>query len=192
MKPLEHLLDIQSLTEEALISLLSSAHRIKADSDCFRDVCSGSLMVNLFFESSTRTRLSFEIAARRLGMQSVNFSASGSSLSKGETLIDSFRTVQAMGPDVIVFRHPDIGSAARLAEEAVAGIHVINAGDGSHAHPTRSADHGQQDGHADKHAIRLAAPVHLQPDAGTTMGTVQFDKLDDALSDVVVPASGRR
>ena len=138
MKPLDHLLDIQSLSDEALNSLLSSAQRMKADPDRFRGVCSGSLMVNLFFESSTRTRISFEIAAFRLGMKIVNFSATGSSLSKGETLIDSFRTVQAMGPDVIVLRHPDIGSAARLAQEAVAGVHLINAGDGSHAHPSQA------------------------------------------------------
>ena len=68
-------------------------------------------VITLFFEASTRTRFSFETAARRLGMQVVNFSAAGSSVSKGETLVDSFRTVQAMGPDVIVFRHPDNGSA---------------------------------------------------------------------------------
>ncbi len=217
MKPLKHLLDIQSLGDEALTSLLSTAHRMRADPDRFRGVCSGSLMVNLFFEPSTRTRFSFEIAARRLGMQVVNFSATGSSVSKGESLLDSFRVVQAMDPDIIVFRHPDKGSAARLAEEAVKGVHVINAGDGSHAHPSQALldlmtlqqhfddlssikvliagdlRHSRVT-HSDVAAmrklgvgeIRLASPVHLRPDAGTAKGTVQFDKLDEALVDVDV------
>jgi aspartate carbamoyltransferase catalytic subunit len=135
---MEHLLDIESLPEGRLEALLASAHRIKRDPLRYRNVCGGAMLVNLFFEPSTRTRFSFEIAARRLGMQVVNFSAAGSSVSKGETLMDSFRTVQAMGPDVIVFRHPDAGSASALAAEAREGVHVINAGDGSRAHPSQA------------------------------------------------------
>lgn len=138
VKPLGHLLDISSLSESRLRSLLASAHEIKADPAKFKSACKGAMMINLFFEASTRTRFSFEIAARRLGIKVINFSAAESSVSKGESLLDSFRTVQAMGPDVIVFRHPDIGSAARLAEEAKPGVHVINAGDGSHAHPSQA------------------------------------------------------
>jgi len=133
-----HLLDIESLTKRQLESLLRRAHEVKADPAAWRNRLEGALMVNLFFEASTRTRLSFEIAARRLGMQVVNFSTSGSSVSKGETLLDSFKTVQAMGPEVIVIRHPDRGSTARLAEEARQGIRLINAGDGSHAHPSQA------------------------------------------------------
>ena len=138
MKPLEHLLDMGSMDDVQLKALLKSAHRIKGDIDRYRNVCSGSLMVNLFYEPSTRTRFSFEIAARRLGMHVVNFSAAGSSVSKGETLIDSFKTIQAMNPDVIVFRHPDNGAAAQLAEYALPGTHVVNAGDGSRAHPSQA------------------------------------------------------
>jgi aspartate carbamoyltransferase catalytic subunit len=138
VKPLEHLLDIGSLDDVQLTALLRSAHRIRSDQDRYRNVCEGSLVVNLFYEPSTRTRFSFEIAARRLGMHVVNFSAAGSSVSKGETLIDSFRTIQAMEPDIIVFRHPDNGAAAQLAEHALAGTHVVNAGDGSRAHPSQA------------------------------------------------------
>ena len=137
-EPLQHLLDIQSLSERQLRSLLELAHQIKTRPGRFRNRLEGAMLVNLFFEPSTRTRLSFEIGARRLGMQVVNFSSAGSSLSKGETVLDSFRTVQAMAPEVIVVRHPDEGSTARLAEEAVAGVHVVNAGDGSRAHPTQA------------------------------------------------------
>lgn len=138
MISLEHLIDIESLDDGQLEALLGSAHRVHDEPDRYRDTCTGSLMVNLFFEPSTRTRFSFEIAARRLGLQVVNFSAAGSSVSKGETLMDSFRTVQAMGPDIIVFRHPDVGSAAALADAALDGVHVVNAGDGSHAHPSQA------------------------------------------------------
>ncbi|NND45577.1 MAG: aspartate carbamoyltransferase catalytic subunit [Xanthomonadales bacterium] len=137
-EPLRHLLDIDSLTRAQLESLLRLAHRIKADPAPYRGRLDGALLTNLFFESSTRTRMSFEIAARRLGMQVVNFSSAGSSVSKGETLLDSFRTVQAMGPDVVVFRHSDRHSAARLAEAATTGTHLVNAGDGSHAHPSQA------------------------------------------------------
>lgn len=137
-EPLRHLLDIESLSRAQLESLLDLAREIKANPEQYRNRLEGDLLVNLFFEPSTRTRMSFEIGARRLGMQVVNFSSAGSSVSKGETLIDSFRTVQAMGPQVIVFRHSDRHSAARLAEEATDGVHVINAGDGSHAHPSQA------------------------------------------------------
>ena len=138
MKPLDHLLDIGSLEDRQLNSILSLAHDIKGNPDKYRNVCEGELVVNLFYEPSTRTRFSFEIAARRLGMQVVNFSAAGSSVSKGETLIDSFRTIQAMDPDIIVFRHPDNGAAAQLAEYALTGTHIVNAGDGSRAHPSQA------------------------------------------------------
>jgi aspartate carbamoyltransferase catalytic subunit len=134
----EHLLDIGSLEDSQLNALLDSAHRIKSDPEAFRNACEGYLSVNLFYEPSTRTRFSFEIAARKLGLQVVNFLAAASSVSKGETLIDSFKTIQAMRPDVIVFRHPDNGAAAEIAEYALPGTHVINAGDGSRAHPSQA------------------------------------------------------
>ncbi len=96
----------------------------------------GKTVLNLFFEPSTRTRSSFEIAEKRLSADSVNFSSSGSALSKGESLIDTARNLQAMAPDLIVIRHGHPGVPAMLARRVEAG--VINAGDGAHEHPTQA------------------------------------------------------
>jgi len=96
----------------------------------------GKTVVNLFFESSTRTRSSFEIAEKRLSADSLNFSASGSALSKGESLIDTALNLQAMAPDLIVIRHAYPGAPHMLARRLKAG--VINAGDGAHEHPTQA------------------------------------------------------
>jgi aspartate carbamoyltransferase catalytic subunit len=137
-RPPEHLLDIASLSESQVRSILDTAHAIKADPGRFRTACADRLLINLFYEPSTRTRFSFEIAARRLGMHVVNFTAAGSSVVKGETLLDSFKTLEAMAPDACVVRHPDDGSVAELAAAVNPGLHVINAGDGSHAHPSQA------------------------------------------------------
>jgi aspartate carbamoyltransferase catalytic subunit len=96
----------------------------------------GKTVVNLFFESSTRTRSSFELAEKRLSADSLNFSASGSSLSKGESLVDTALNLQAMAPDLIVIRHAHPGAPHMLARKLKAG--VINAGDGAHEHPTQA------------------------------------------------------
>jgi len=96
----------------------------------------GKTVLNLFFESSTRTRSSFELAEKRLSADSLNFSTSGSSLSKGESLIDTALTLQAMAPDLIVIRHMHPGVPHMLARRLEAG--VINAGDGAHEHPTQA------------------------------------------------------
>jgi aspartate carbamoyltransferase catalytic subunit len=96
----------------------------------------GKTVVNLFFESSTRTRSSFEIAEKRLSADSLNFSASGSALSKGESLVDTAMNLQAMAPDLIVIRHAYPGAPHMLAKRLKAG--VINAGDGAHEHPTQA------------------------------------------------------
>jgi aspartate carbamoyltransferase catalytic subunit len=96
----------------------------------------GKTVINLFFESSTRTRMSFEIAEKRLSADSVNFSASGSSLSKGESLIDTARNLEAMKPDIVVVRHSCPGAPRLLAERL--GCSIINAGDGAHEHPTQA------------------------------------------------------
>src|SRR6476646_3610600 len=96
----------------------------------------GKTVVNLVFESSTRTRSSFEIAEKRLSADSLNFSASGSALSKGESLIDTALNLQAMAPDLIVIRHAHPGAQHMLARKLKAG--VINAGDGAHEHPTQA------------------------------------------------------
>jgi aspartate carbamoyltransferase catalytic subunit len=94
--------------------------------------------VNLFFEDSTRTRISFELAAKRLSADVINFAAKGSSVSKGESLKDTAQTLEAMGADAIVLRHGSSGSAHRLAHSGWVRSAVINAGDGSHEHPTQA------------------------------------------------------
>jgi len=96
----------------------------------------GKTVVNLFFESSTRTRSSFEIAEKRLSADNLNFSASGSALAKGESLVDTALNLQAMAPDLIVIRHAHAGAPHLLAKKLKAG--VINAGDGAHEHPTQA------------------------------------------------------
>ncbi len=93
-------------------------------------------MINLFFESSTRTRTSFELAAKRLGADVINMSVAWSSIKKGETLIDTAMTLNAMHPDVLIVRHPDSGGVKLLSEKV--NCAVINAGDGSHEHPTQA------------------------------------------------------
>jgi aspartate carbamoyltransferase catalytic subunit len=95
-------------------------------------------VVNLFFEDSTRTRTSFELAAKRLSADVINFSAKGSSLSKGESLKDTALTLEAMGADAIVVRHPASGAPHRLAHAGWVSARVVNAGDGTHEHPTQA------------------------------------------------------
>ncbi|HEX5078724.1 MAG TPA: aspartate carbamoyltransferase catalytic subunit, partial [Geminicoccaceae bacterium] len=96
----------------------------------------GRTVINLFFETSTRTRTSFELAAKRLGADVINMSVATSAIKKGETLIDTAVTLNAMQPDVLVVRHPDSGAVALLARHV--NCAVINAGDGSHEHPTQA------------------------------------------------------
>jgi aspartate carbamoyltransferase catalytic subunit len=96
----------------------------------------GSMVVNLFMEPSTRTRFSFEVAEKRLSADTLNFSSSGSSVSKGETLLDTARNLMAMAPDFIVIRHPNSGAPHRLAR--VVPVSIINAGDGINEHPTQA------------------------------------------------------
>lgn len=98
----------------------------------------GRTVVNLFFENSTRTRTSFEAAAKRLSADVINFSASGSSVSKGESLKDTALTLEAMGADAIVIRHSASGAAYNLAHRGWSGAGVVNAGDGTHEHPTQA------------------------------------------------------
>ncbi len=98
----------------------------------------GQTVVNLFFEDSTRTRISFEAAAKRLSADVINFSAKGSSVSKGESLKDTAQTLQAMGADAVVIRHAASGAPHRLAHSGWIDAPVINAGDGTHQHPTQA------------------------------------------------------
>lgn len=133
-----HLLDLESLSADELNLILDSAVMFKqATGGCQQKlpVLSGRTIANLFFEASTRTRTSFSLAARRLGADTIDFSASGSSLSKGETFIDTARNIEAMGIDLVVVRHATPGTPKLLSENLRAS--VINAGDGPHEHPTQ-------------------------------------------------------
>ena len=136
---LKHLLGIRELSPNQIVHLLDTA-------DTFRDVSKreikkvpalrGRTVINLFFEASTRTRTSFEIAAKRLSADAVNISVSTSSVSKGETLLDTARNLQAMAPDCIVIRHSSAGAPYHLSRVCDAAI--VNAGDGAHEHPTQA------------------------------------------------------
>ena len=136
-----HLLDIESLYVEELRTILDLADRFLEISE--RPIkkvptLRGKTVVNLFMEPSTRTRISFELAEKRLSADSVNFSSSGSSTTKGETLLDTVKNLEAMKPNLIVIRHSQAGAPHFLAERVGPGIGVINAGDGTHAHPTQA------------------------------------------------------
>lgn len=134
----QHLLDIEQLSRQQLESLLQLSMQIAEDPAAFANRLSGRVLINLFLEPSTRTRISFEIAAKRLGMHVINFQPESSSAVKGEALVDTFHTLQAMQPDVIVIRHAGDGLLASLAEDADTGVHVINAGEGRSQHPTQA------------------------------------------------------
>ena len=132
------MLDTQSLSAEEIIAILDTADRfqqIAAQGHRELQLLSGYTVANMFFEDSTRTRTSFNLAARRLGAETVEFSPSSSSLSKGETLIDTAKTIEAMGVDMMVVRHRTPGTPHMLAHNVDCAI--INAGDGPHEHPTQ-------------------------------------------------------
>ena len=134
----KHLLGLEGLTADEIRLVLDTA-------DSFKEVSTrsvkkvpalrGKVVVNAFWEDSTRTRTSFELAAQRLSADVVDFSEKGSSVSKGETLIDTARNIEAMGVDVIVIRHPAAGAAEMLSRTIRCSI--VNAGDGAHEHPTQ-------------------------------------------------------
>ncbi len=133
-----HLLDLQSLTAEELTVILDTARSFKAiNGRSIKRVppLRGKTVVNLFVEPSTRTRISFELAAVRLSADVINFSAEASSLKKGETLRDTIRNLEALNADIIILRHSASGAPHYLARFASA--HIINAGDGAHEHPTQ-------------------------------------------------------
>jgi len=137
--PHRHLLGIEGLSEAEITYLLERADSFVAQNrkvDKKLSVLHGRTQINLFFEASTRTRTSFELAGKRLGADVINMSVEGSSIKKGETLIDTAMTLNAMRPDVLVVRHPDSGAVALLAQKVDCA--VINGGDGSHEHPTQA------------------------------------------------------
>ncbi|MEQ9408969.1 MAG: aspartate carbamoyltransferase catalytic subunit [Fuerstiella sp.] len=133
-----HLLGLEHLSAAEITTILDLADQFQQLTQSGKrklTVLNGTVVANLFFENSTRTKTSFNIAARRLGADTVDFSASGSSLSKGETFIDTALTIEAMGVDLVVCRHRNPGAPHLLARHLKAG--VINAGDGTHEHPTQ-------------------------------------------------------
>jgi aspartate carbamoyltransferase catalytic subunit len=133
------LLDIESLERGEIESILERARFFQPiQNESFRrfETLRGKMIVNLFFEASTRTRVSFEIAARRLGADAVSIAAQGSSVSKGESLVDTLNTLAAMRPNAIVMRHSASGAPHFLARYLA--MPIINAGDGTHEHPTQA------------------------------------------------------
>ena len=141
----KHLLGIENLNSDEMLNLIERsdhfANLITKDSNQintnnFSSILSGKTIINLFFESSTRTRVSFEVACKKLGGSVLNISVSGSSVKKGETLIDTATTLNAMNPDILVIRHHAAGAPLLLSKFIDAS--VINAGDGRHEHPTQA------------------------------------------------------
>ena len=164
---MKHLVSVQDLSRNDTLHILDTAReldRVTNGGSKLLPTLRGRTVVNLFYEDSTRTRLSFERAAKRLSADVVTFSAKGSSVSKGESLKDTALTLKAMGADMIVVRHPSPGAAHRLAHAGWLESSVINAGDGKHEHPTQAL--------ADALTIR----AYLRPDAvdfdGITIGIV--------------------
>ena len=138
---MRHLLDTRTLAREDALRILDVAEDMRDTQS--REIkklptLRGKTIVNLFFEDSTRTRISFEAAAKRLSADVINFSAKGSSVSKGESLQDTAQTLQAMGADAVVIRHGASGAPQTLATSGWITAGVVNAGDGTHEHPTQA------------------------------------------------------
>ncbi len=164
---MKHLLSTRDLSKDEAIGILDVAEDM---SDVARravpklPTLQGRTVANLFFEDSTRTRVSFEAAAKRLSADVITLSAKGSSVSKGESLKDTAQTIAAMGVDAVVLRHPSSGAARTLADAAWIDAAVVNAGDGTHEHPTqglldaftmRKARHGDASRGRDLEGLRV-------------------------------------
>lgn len=138
---MRHLLSIADISKDFALEILATAHelsRVSEGGSKKLPTLRGKTVVNLFAEDSTRTRISFEAAAKRLSADVINFSSKGSSVSKGESLKDTAQTLQALGADAVVLRHPASGAAHRLAQGRWISGSVINAGDGTHEHPSQA------------------------------------------------------
>jgi len=138
---LRHFLTIEGLQRQTILKILDTAESFISVGE--REIkkvplLRGQTVVNLFFESSTRTRTTFEIAAKRLSADVININTDFSATNKGETLLDTVRNLEAMRTDLFVIRHPDSGAAYLIAGYVPAHVHIINAGDGRHAHPTQA------------------------------------------------------
>ena len=137
--PFRHLLGIEGLSPSDISEILDLSDEYVAQNrqvDKKRSILGGRAQINLFFETSTRTQTSFELAGKRLGADVINMTATASAIKKGETLIDTAATLNAMHPDALVVRHPHSGAVALLSQKM--DCSVINAGDGSHEHPTQA------------------------------------------------------
>jgi aspartate carbamoyltransferase catalytic subunit len=213
------LLGIEDLERDDIVRILDTAeHMVEIGERAVKKVPTlrGRTIVNLFFESSTRTRASFEIAGKRLSADVVNFSPSSSSLKKAESILDTARTLDAMDPDAVVVRHAVAGVPKRIAD--VLAAPVINAGDGAHEHPTQALldcftvrrEKGRLDGltvaivgdilhsrvaRSDIYAfsklgaeVRVAAPPTMIPHGIETLGVKAYTSLREALdgADVVM------
>jgi aspartate carbamoyltransferase len=214
-----HLLGMEKLTREEITTILDLGERFLEIAD--RPIkkvptLRGKTVINLFLEPSTRTRTSFEIAAKRLSADGINFTASSSSTVKGETLIDTAMNLDAMNPDIVVIRHGQAGSALLLSQRIRAAI--VNAGDGAHEHPTQALlDASTIRAHKKKiegltvvicgdidHSrvarsnifalatlgarVRVAGPRSLLPIGVEALGCQAFDRIEPALegADVVM------
>lgn len=138
---MKNLLSASQLSRDEIVHLLDTANEMSGVND--REIkklptLRGKTVVNLFFEDSTRTRISFEVAAKRLSADVINFAAKGSSVSKGESLKDTAQTLEAMGADAVVIRHHASGAAHTLAHSGWIKGAIVNAGDGTHEHPTQA------------------------------------------------------
>jgi aspartate carbamoyltransferase catalytic subunit len=217
--PHRSLLDIEGLTRADVERILDTAEAfLQVSRRPVRKVPTlrGKTVINLFYEASTRTRTSFELAGKRLSADVINMSVSASSVKKGETLQDTCRTLEAMHPDVIVIRHNASGAASYVASKIKCG--VINAGDGMHAHPTQALldaftirrEKGTLDNlvvtivgdishsrvaRSNAHLlklfgceVRVVGPRTLLPPAADSLGVRVFDRLEEALdgADVVM------
>tara|TARA_B100000029_G_scaffold510809_1_gene603242 strand:- start:156 stop:1100 length:945 start_codon:yes stop_codon:yes gene_type:complete len=135
----KHLIDSKSLKQKDIECFLNESEKyIKFNKKIIKklNLLKGRTIFNLFFEDSTRTRTSFEVAAKRLGADLINVSVKDSSINKGETLLDTMTTINSMSPDVLIVRHPDEGISEKISK--IVNACVINAGDGSHEHPTQA------------------------------------------------------
>ena len=137
---MKHLIGIEDLSKDDLLGLLTDANNFIEVSE--REIkkvpaLRGKTIINLFLENSTRTRVSFEIAGKRLSADTINVSSSGSSVSKGETVLDTVWNLEAMNPDIVVIRHKESGAPKFLADN-LKNVSIVNGGDGMHEHPTQA------------------------------------------------------
>ncbi|HUP93010.1 MAG TPA: aspartate carbamoyltransferase catalytic subunit [Solimonas sp.] len=167
---LRHLLTLEGLSRQHLLRILDKAAEFQGatrGADKKLQHLRGRTIVNLFFEASTRTRTTFELAAKRLSADVLNLQVQASSTSKGETLLDTLKTLEAMQADMFVIRHEASGAAHFFAEHAAPGVAILNAGDGRHAHPTQGlldvftirAHHGGDSGCFRKLSVAIVGDI---------------------------------